>query len=493
MAGIEEKYFLKYQRDYLADKSRVKTWEKSRRIGATYVQSYEDVEDCLAKPGLSVWFSSADESAAKEYILYCEQWARIFGAVAKDLGEIVIDKEKDIKALAIELANGSRIHALTSNPKRFRSKGGKIVLDEFAHHEDQKAMWKAARPSATWGYDIRILSTHNGVSSLFYKFIEKIKKGKLNWSLHTTDIYAAVKDGLADKIMGRQLTDEERAEWLKQEEENCADDLTWQEEYCCNALDEGEAFIPYELISPCENSDILWEQPAGGIGDYWLGDGIFEPQNPKSKWAHDKIKIFKQWFLAQQPAGNLFLGYDIGRRKDLSVIWIWENIYGINICRCLIVLEKMKFWVQDEVLSTCLSHPKLSRACIDETGMGLKIAEDMQDKFGEFKVEAINFAAGSVRSEMAFDLKTAFEDKTVKIPDFQEVRDDIHSMKKFTTSGNKIRIEQETTDKAGKVIGHADRFWGAALGLHAGKDCAGPIIITSGQARRVNELLKGYK
>ena len=36
---------------------------------------------------------------------------------------------ENIKALVIEFKNGTKIHALSSNPKGFRSKGGKVVLD----------------------------------------------------------------------------------------------------------------------------------------------------------------------------------------------------------------------------------------------------------------------------------------------------------------------------------------------------------------------------
>ena len=57
-------FFLPYQVRWLNDKSKVKIWEKSRRIGATYVQSYEDVRDCVKRTVPAVWFSSADESAA---------------------------------------------------------------------------------------------------------------------------------------------------------------------------------------------------------------------------------------------------------------------------------------------------------------------------------------------------------------------------------------------------------------------------------------------
>ena len=125
-------FFLPYQVRWLNDKSKVKIWEKSRRIGATYVQSYEDVRDCVKRTVPAVWFSSADESAAREYIDYCEKWVKLFNVAAKHLGEVVLDKDKDIKAFVIEFANGTKIHALSSNPKGFRSKGGKVVLDEFA-------------------------------------------------------------------------------------------------------------------------------------------------------------------------------------------------------------------------------------------------------------------------------------------------------------------------------------------------------------------------
>ena len=94
-------FFLPYQTRWLNDKSKIKIWEKSRRIGATYVQSYEDVVDCVKKKVPAVWFSSADESAAREYIFYCKQWANLFNVVAKDLGEQVIDSDKDIKAYVI--------------------------------------------------------------------------------------------------------------------------------------------------------------------------------------------------------------------------------------------------------------------------------------------------------------------------------------------------------------------------------------------------------
>ena len=127
--------FLKYQKKWLQDTSMVKIAAKSRRIGFTWIQAFEDVKDALTLKirgkYVDVWFTSADLSAAKEYINYCKFWAKSTNAAFQDLGNIVIDEEKDIKALSLEFKNGARINAISSNPSAFRSKGGKVVIDEF--------------------------------------------------------------------------------------------------------------------------------------------------------------------------------------------------------------------------------------------------------------------------------------------------------------------------------------------------------------------------
>ena len=260
---IENKgFFLPYQSRWLNDTSRVKIWRKARRIGATYVQSYEDVRDALklkinGRP-CDVWFSSADITAAREYIEYCIHWAKLFNAAVQNNGEVVIDEKKDIKAFSLEFKNGARINALSSNPTQFRSKGGKVVLDEFAFHSDATTLWKAARPVISWGYPLRIISTENGLNCLYYQFIKKIKSGLLNWNLHETPIYLAAQEGLVAKILGKpKATEKEIEEWLNAEKADCADEQTWQQEYCCMPIDESTAFFTYEMLDSIKEKYVL--------------------------------------------------------------------------------------------------------------------------------------------------------------------------------------------------------------------------------------------
>nr|BDD46386.1 hypothetical protein 4 [bacterium] len=444
------KYFLPYQAAWINDNSKIKIAEKSRRIGLTYAQSYEDVRDCVKKTVPAVWFSSADESAAKEYILYCKQWAGIFNTVAEDLGEMVIDEEKGAKALVLEFKNGTRIHALSSNPSGFRSKGGKVVIDEFAFHKDQASLWAAARPCITWGFPLRIISTHNGKNCKYYKFVEDTKKGKLKWSLHTTAIYDAVEQGLADKIMGRKLTDAERQAWIEEEKANCGDDATWSQEYCCIAVDEATAFLTYDLIESCELDNI------------------------------EKA--------LEQITGDLYVGMDIGRKKDLTVITLNERCEAVNYIRKLKILEKTKFHIQREILYSFLRHKNFRRACIDSTGLGMQLAEEAQKDFGQYRVEPITFTA-AVKEELAYGLLRSFQDRNTRIPSTTELREDLHSVKKISTGSGNIRfdVEADATD------GHADRFWSVALAVHAAGNSANiPTYIATRGKRKSYERLQTY-
>jgi phage FluMu gp28-like protein len=502
------KYFLPYQQRWLADKSKVKLFVKSRRIGGTYVQSFEDVEDCLYQRVPSVWFSSADESAAKEYILYCEMWAKFFDAGLKILGDTALDKKGNIKTLSIEFRNGTRINAISSSPKAFRSKGGKAILDEFAHHKDPVQMWKAAKPVTTWGYPIRMLSTHNG-DSQFYKFQQAIQSGSLNWSMHAVDIFTAVREGLLDKILGHRASEEEKYNWLEQEKKDCFDEYTWLEEYCCMPQTGKNVFIDYPLISSCEEDGLLWQNsplfssatpdsstrqtnklPGNGATlpqcDFAAAK---EPQNDESKWIWNKLNAFDEWLKNLEISGSLYIGYDIGRKKDLSVIWIIEKLGSIKITRMLIVLDKTRFWVQEEILYRLLSLKKTALVCIDSTGLGMQLAERAIERFGHSKVEAINFASGNIRTEMAFYTKKCFEERSVLIPPSADVREDIHSMKRVVTTAGNVRLQAE---KETDVSGHADRFWGLALSLHAAQNDFGPLIVTSRRRRESGGILNNY-
>lgn len=419
-------HFLPYQARWLGDASPMKIWEKSRRIGATYVQAYEDVRDASRRSGaMDVWFSSADESAAKEYIRYCAMWARVMDVAARDMGEIVIDADKDVKALVVEFANGRRIHGLSSNPTAFRSKGGKVVWDEAAWHRDQDAMWAAAEPVTTWGFPVRVLSTYNGKGNWFFRTIDAARRRPeaSGWSVHSTPITRAVDEGLADKIEGRRLTEDERAAWLEDKRRRVGDEDKWRQEYLCDPVDESTAWLPWELIIGCEHADA--GQPA-----------LYE-------------------------GGPAYVGWDIARRRDLSIIWVVESVGDILWTRELVRMARMPFAEQLECFDGVMRRYRVSRACLDQTGMGEPIVEEAQRRHGRYRIEGVVFGS-AVKQDLAVAGKRRFEDRQVRVPAALDVRESHHAVRKVVTAAGNPRFDAERSE-----AGHADEYWAHMLALHA--------------------------
>jgi phage FluMu gp28-like protein len=439
---------LPYQEDWLRDTSRLKIAEKSRRIGWTYVQAYEDTVDAAKTGGMDVWFTSADLSAAREYIRYVEQWAKLLNKAARNLGEVVLEGEgeKAVKAFVVEFANGKRIHALSSNPKGFRSKGGKVVIDEFAFHEQADELWRAAAPSVLWGYPIRVFSSHNGKGTRFYRMVEEAKQPGSKWSLHTTTIVDAINDGLVQRIKGLDgpASQADIDEFLAECRDIAGDGETFEQEFMVNPMDGTSAYIPYSLISEVEDASLP------------------EPVMLKGEDLHAiALEDFRPRPEFERGGGPLSLGVDIGRKRDLTVFWVFEKVGEQLVTRFILELHQVKFRYQFRWLSAVLRVVQASE--IDETGIGAQLAEDAQEDFGEERVTKVTFSAESKR-DLAVGLKRDFEDRTIRIPNVPTVRQDINKIKRTVTpAGNVIFQGERDAD------GHADRFWAMALARRAAR------------------------
>ncbi|MCT4638937.1 MAG: terminase family protein [Bacteroidales bacterium] len=448
--------FLPYQVRWLEDESKIKIYEKSRRIGITYAQSFEDVIDAGVYGMYDVWFSSNNDLNAREYIRYCKSYASTLDLIIKDVtGETVTE---DAKTYCIEFKNGCRITAVSSSPEQLHGKGGKMVLDEFARREDEAETWEAASPAALiWDYPIRIISTHKGKNSMFYAFLKKVRKGLVRWSHHKTTFTEAVAQGLADKVKDRALNDTERQEYIDTVKEEVADDTIWDQQFMCEAADESETFIPYALLEANASTELL---------------------------AFCDLKDCK----------TLYAGLDIGRFKNLSLLWVIEQVSSVHyITRFIRPIEGTDFPRQEEIINPFASLPNMRRICIDQTGMGIGLTDYLQLRHGKSKIEGVTFT-GPVKESMAFRVKKWLEDHIFNVPDDQTIHDDFHSVKKEVTTAGNIRLKADTNNKTNS---HADWFWGAALACEAAssKPYNKPKVTTR-KAKlkgRLNKLLKGFQ
>lgn len=421
--------FLPYQGRWIADNSRLKLMEKGRQIGLSWSTAYATVSrTALASARNDQWVSSRDDIQARLFLEDCKLWAGNLNLAAQDLGEQAIDPEQKHSAYVLRFANDRRINSMSSNPDAQAGKRGGRVLDEFALHPDPRKLWSIAYPGITWGGSMEVISTHRGSRNFFNQLVREAREGgnPKKLSLHRVTLEDALNDGFLWKLQQSLPADDERQEMTEAEyfdwvKSGTADEESFLQEYMCQPADDNAAFLEYDLIAACEYSgDMSWQTLEGG---------------------------------------ELFVGVDIGRKKDLTVVWVLEKLGDVFYTRQVICLQNMKKSEQEKIIWPWLERAR--RSAIDSTGLGIGWSDDAQDKYGKYRVEAVNFT-GPVKEALAYPVRAAMEDRKVRIPFSNQVRADLRSVTKQITAAGNIRFTAERTPD-----GHADRFWALALALHA--------------------------
>lgn len=402
-----------YQKAWLADHARFKHGRWSRQSGKTFSTTLEIADECHAKRTKWVMLSRG-ERQSKENMEQCAIHCRAYGAAAEIIEQGYRAGDAEYKQLEIRLPNGSRVLGLPANPDTARGHSANVYLDEFAFHADSRKIWASLFPTITRGYRLAITSTPQGKSNKFYE----LESNPL-FSKHKVDIYDAVAGGLILRDeQGQPITPEQLREAL-------GDEDAWQQEYLVQYLDEASAYLTYELIAACEHEQAWMTAP-------------------------------EDW----QPIGPLFVGVDIGRKKDLTVIWVLELLGDTLWTRHVIELQRLPFAVQKEVLWPWLG--RCQRAAIDATGLGMQLAEEAEDAFGS-SVEPVTFNLQN-KELLAVTFRRQFEDQTIRVPAERRVREDFHRIKRIAGATGAFRF-----DAARNEEGHSDRFWAAALGVGAAR------------------------
>jgi phage FluMu gp28-like protein len=459
-----------YQKRWVEDDARFKIGRICRQGGKSFAGSLETVLDSNERKKNMWVLLSRGERQSKQLMRQVKTHSEAINMAVEEIESTFKTDETEYKMLETILPNGSRLLGLPANPDTARGWSANVLLDEFALHTNSRAIWRALFPTITRGFKIRILSTPFGKKNKFYDLFT----GDNAYSKHTVPIQKAVAEGLELKDENGNPT---TIEALKKA---FGDDEGWAQEYEVEFLDEATAFITYDLIATVESDDA---EALPGWAILLLDE------------AREAYKIYKgtAGILLPRPLsvefeGDLYLGFDVARRRDLSVIWLDEIKGGLAITRAVIELAKMPFFIQKRILFAILSHPKMRRACIDQSGLGMQLAEEAVDRFGAHKVEGIDFTAAS-KEALATGLKQNVEDVKCRIPISQAIRNSIHSVKKYQTSTGHFRFDADRTEETG----HADHFWAKALATQAASQPAtGPIKYESVQKRRFGEAKGAY-
>ena len=173
----------------------------------------------------------------------------------------------------------------------------------------------------------------------------------------------------------------------------------------------------------------------------------------------------------QRENGRLYAGVDIGRKKDLTVLWVLEQLGDVLYTRHIECLRNMTKGEQEKVIWPWFERS--NRICIDGTGLGIGWVDDAQARFGERKVEGVTFTP-KAKEALAYPVRSAMEDRKLRIPYDREIRADLRSVTKQTTAAGNIRFTAERTPD-----GHADRFWALALAIEAASQPSASIEFES--------------
>ncbi|QOX79804.1 hypothetical protein FY034_12975 [Trichlorobacter lovleyi] len=433
--------FLPYQEKWILDRSRLKLMEKARQIGLSWSTAYA-ADERTAEQGarFDQWISSRDDLQARLVIEDCKMFAKVLDLAAQDLGEIVIDPDKKISAYVLHFANGKRIHSMSSNPDAQAGKRGGRILDEFALHPDPRKLWSIAYPGITWGGNMEVISTHRGSGNFFNQLIREIREhnNPKKISLHRVTLQDALDQGFLWKLQQSLPADHEvlamdEAAYFDFIKSGCADEESFQQEYMCVPADDATAFLEYDLIAGCEY----------GSQDNWE---FGSPEDCKGK--------------------QIYAGIDIGRTKDLTVLWVLELLGDVLYTRKVIELRNMAKPDQEAILWPWVNW--MARTCQDYTGLGIGWGDDAKKRYGEYRYENVTFSA-HVKETLAYPVRGKMEDKKLRIPYKPEVRADLRAVTKETTPAGNIRFTAERSEN-----GHADRFWALALAIHAAGN-SGPV------------------
>ncbi len=489
---VEEKVFFAYQLEVIRDEHIAQLVEKGRQTGLSWAIAYKAQKWTGQEGRYPTFFATKTRILAKQFITDCAAWAKLTRLIKSTVDATYEDEvkvfnsstkeEEQVHTYNVRFQNKLEVTALSSNADAMRGWRGYKVADEFAIHKQQAEMLDAILPSRQWRFPFTFCSTHKGVSSEFNKMIKKFRAGKYgpDWNLISIPIQRAVAEGLLDKIYKRQFSKAEKQEWLQNLERE-EGPKRWAQEYCCIAEDEEGAFFSYDLLISCEIEDILYAEIKKFSG---------EGQSEEAKKWFESI-AFKASILGY---GRFYLGMDIGRDVNYTVLTLTEEIAGITFVRAICALENMPFAVQQDCARILIRINRFVRACVDNRGMGRETVERLQKGgdgkpgFGEFVVEKIDFSL-VLKETIAYAVYRKLIDKTLKLPVNDIVRDDFHSIQKERTDAGNIRYVAKENEL--DPNSHGDYYTAASLAIHAASGNAPSLDTLIAAANTATKMTPG--
>ena len=422
---------LGYQQRLLATTAqfRVTIVEKSRRTGATWgvgAQAVLTSASARAEGGMDTLYIGYNLDMAREFIDCCAMWAKAFdeALVEGGVAEFLFDDGPDraISAFRVRFASGFEIVALASRPRSLRGRQGFVVIDEAAFHDELKELMKAALALLIWGGRVLVISTHNGEDNYYNALVKEARSGTKGYGFVRFDFDDALKDGLYQRVClrtGETWSVDNEAAWragIIREYGDAAD-----EELFCIPSEGSGAWLSGPLIEARARPGIpvlRLTRPA----EFTHWPAHLREADVEAWCERELLPVLK----TLDPFLWHYLGADYGRVSDLSVLWPLAIARTLRrITPFVVEMRRIPFDQQRQVQKYVMARlPRFGASKHDATGLGMSLAENAQQDFGELRCEAVKLTVEWYRDN-AQPLKTAFEDDAIDIPADADIASDL--------------------------------------------------------------------
>lgn len=468
---------LPYQQRWCADHAQVKVMEKSRRVGMSWGEAADTALLAASTSGMNSFYIGYMKDMAKEFIADCASFAKAYSLAAGDISETEEvwfegEEKKSIFVYTLRFQSGWRIEALSSAPRNLRGKQGRVILDEFAFHQNQKELLKAALALLIWGGEVHVITTHNGVENEFNQLVLDIRAGKKPYSLHRVTFRDAINDGLYERVClrtGKTPTDVDRDAWVKGIYDQYG--AAAEEELDCVPTNSGGAWLSRALIEArmVDAPVLRWKSPAK--------DFALWPEHLRTAEMHDWLEKNVLPILKSLPEDlRSGFGMDFGRNGDLSVMLPFQItktlrrrfVFALELSDCPFDQQReATFYIGDRL-------PHFFAAKLDARGNGQYLAEKAVQKWGVHRVEAVMLSQAWYRDNTA-PFKAGLEDQTIELIRDADHLDDLRAFQ--VTKGIPLLPDTRTKGQDGQQR-HGDAGCAYLLAYAASRSNA--VAVTHG-------------
>ena len=398
----------------------------------------------MIHPGLEIQLFSRDEDLAADLCAYVQTWVKCANILAED------PYITDTKTWSIVYPNGSKVRSWSSAAERAVGKSGVIVLDEFQSMPDAQGLWNYASPTRAWGGSIVCVGTQRP-DTLFNTFTVDAEHGnESGWAYHSITIDQCLDDGLLSKVNMRLRALafpewKDRAAYKKFLFAGMTPEAVRQEFY-------HEACIEVYRV---------------------FKESVVERQS---------VDTEQLYILPGRKKGLSYLGFDVGRIHDRSVVCVLELIANQLYVRYLETLEQCTFTTMMAKLTEAVNLWTPEMIVVDASTIGIQLSEDATARWGEMRVIPATIG-GLSKEKIICHTQGLLDMGRLWIPRSPAIKSQFMAISKKLTPEGLCRYMLPSS-----AAGHCDEFMAIALGAYG---CSGNP--TDVMAQRLQKQDSGAK